>query len=42
VVGQLNLLYRRLGRWRQDPAVIGIRGRLTVLLDSFNPERAAG
>jgi tetratricopeptide (TPR) repeat protein len=42
VVGQLDLLYRRLGRWRQDPAVVGIRGRLTVLLDSFNPERAAG
>jgi hypothetical protein len=42
VVGQLDLLYRRLGRWRQDPVVAGLRGRLKVLLDSFYPERAAG
>jgi tetratricopeptide (TPR) repeat protein len=39
VVGQLDLLYRRLGRWRQDPAVAGVRGRLKVLVDSFRPER---
>ncbi len=42
VVGQLDLLYRRLGRWRQDPAVAGLRGRLKVLVDSFKPEREAG
>ena len=28
VIGQLDLLYRRLGRWRQDPVVAGLRGRL--------------
>jgi transcriptional regulator with XRE-family HTH domain len=42
VVGQLDLLYRRLSRWRQDPAVAGVRGRLKVLVDSFQPEREAG
>jgi hypothetical protein len=42
VVGQIDLLYRRLGRWRQDPAVAGVRGRLKVLVDSFKPEREAG
>jgi transcriptional regulator with XRE-family HTH domain len=42
VVGQLDLLYRRLGRWRQDPVVAGLRGRLKVLVDSFRPEREAG
>ena len=42
VVGQLDLLYRRLDRWRQDPAVAGVRGRLKVLVDSFKPEREAG
>ena len=42
VVGQIDLLYRRLGRWRQDPAVGGVRGRLKVLVDSFMPEREAG
>ena len=42
VVGQIDLLYRRLGRWRQDPAVAGLRGRLKVLVDSFKPEREAG
>ena len=42
VVGQLDLLYRRLARWRQDPAVAGLRGRLKVLVDSFKPEREAG
>jgi len=42
VVGQIDLLYRRLARWRQDPAVARIRGRLKVLVDSFNPEREAG
>ena len=42
VVGQIDLLYRRLGRWRQDPAVAGLRGRLKMLVDSFKPEREAG
>jgi transcriptional regulator with XRE-family HTH domain len=42
VVGQLDLLYRRLGRWRQDPVVAGLRGRLKVLVDSFRPERETG
>jgi len=42
VVGQIDLLYRRLGKWRQDPAVAGVRGRLKVLVDSFEPEREAG
>ena len=42
VVGQLALLYRRLDRWRQDPAAANMRGRLKVLVDSFKPEREAG
>lgn len=42
VVGQIDLLHRRLARWRQDPVVAGVRGRLKVLVDSFNPERKAG
>ena len=42
VVSQLGLLYRRLDRWRQDPAVAAVRGRLKVLVDSFKPEREAG
>jgi len=42
VVSQLDLLYRRLDRWRQDPAAAGVRGRLQVLVDSFKPEREAG
>ena len=42
LVGQLDLLYRRLERWRQDPAVAGMRGRLKMLVDSFKPEREAG
>jgi hypothetical protein len=42
VVGQLGLLYRRLDRWRQNPAVASMRGRLKVLVDSFKPERKAG
>ncbi len=41
VVSQLGLLYRRLDRWRQDPAVAGVRGRLKVLVDSFKPQREA-
>ncbi len=42
VVGQIDLLYRRLARWRQDPAVAGTRKGLKVLVDSFKPEREAG
>jgi hypothetical protein len=42
VVGQIDLLHRRLARWRQDPAVARVRGRLKVLVDSFKPEREAG
>jgi len=42
VVGQIDLLHRRLARWRQDPAVARVRGRLKVLIDSFKPEREAG
>jgi hypothetical protein len=42
VVSQLGLLYRRLDRWRQDPAAARVRGRLKVLVDSFKPEREAG
>jgi len=42
VVGQIDLLCRRLDRWRQDPAVADLRGRLKVLVDSFKAEREAG
>jgi len=42
VVSQLCLLYRGLERWRQDPAVARVRGRLKMLADSFKPERVAG
>jgi hypothetical protein len=41
VAGQVDLLYRRLGQWRQDPAVASLQGRLEVLVDSFWPEREA-
>jgi len=41
VAGQIDLVYRRLGRWRQDPAVASMRGSLKVLVDSFMPEREA-
>jgi hypothetical protein len=41
VAGQVDLLYRRLGRWRRDPVVASLRGRLKVLVDSFWPEREA-
>ena len=41
VVSQLSLLYRGLERWRRDPAVAGVRGRLKMLADSFKPEREA-
>ena len=42
VVSQLSLLYRGLERWRRDPAVARVRGRLKMLADSFKPEREAG
>jgi hypothetical protein len=41
VAGQIDQVYRRLGRWRQDPAVASTRGSLKVLVDSFYPEREA-
>ena len=41
VVSQLSLLYRGLERWRRDPAVAGVRGRLKMLADSFKPEQGA-
>ena len=41
VVSQLGLLYRGLERWRRDPAVARVRGRLKMLADSFKPEREA-
>jgi len=41
VAVQLGLLYRGLERWRRDPAVAGVRGRLKMLADSFKPEREA-
>lgn len=41
VAGQVALVHRRLGRWRQDPAVASVRGSLKVLVDSFAPEREA-
>ena len=41
VAGQIELVHRRLGRWRQEPAVASLRGSLKVLVDSFWPERAA-
>jgi hypothetical protein len=41
VAGQIDLVHRRLGRWRQEPAVASLRGSLKVLVDSFWPERAA-
>ena len=41
VVSQLGLLYRGLERWRQDPAVARMRGRLKMLADSFKPTQEA-
>jgi hypothetical protein len=41
VAGQVALVHRRLGRWRQDPAVASVRGSLKVLVDSFALEREA-
>jgi transcriptional regulator with XRE-family HTH domain len=42
VVSQLGLLYRGLERWRRDPAVARVRGRLKMLADSFTPKQEAG
>lgn len=39
--GQVEMVYRTLGRCRQDPAVASLRERLKVLADSFWPEREA-
>jgi tetratricopeptide (TPR) repeat protein len=42
VAGRIDLVYRRLARWRQDPAVASLRGSLKMLVDSFMRERDAG
>jgi hypothetical protein len=42
VAGQIDLVHRRLGRWRQDPAVASLRGSLKVLVDSFMRDRDPG
>ena len=42
VAGQIDLVHRRLGRWRQDPAVASLRRSLKVLVDSFKPRREPG
>lgn len=41
VAGQLDLVYCRLGRWRQDSAAASTRGSLKMLVDSFMPGREA-
>lgn len=41
VAGQIELVHRRLGGWRQDPAVARTRESLKVLVNSFKPEREA-
>jgi len=41
LAGQIDVVYHRLGRWQQDPAVASLRGSLKVLVDSFMPEREA-
>jgi tetratricopeptide (TPR) repeat protein len=41
VVSQLGLLYRGLEKWRRDPAVARMRGRLKMLADSFKPGQEA-
>jgi hypothetical protein len=41
VAGQIDVVHRRLDRWRQDPAVASLRGSLKVLVDSFMRERDA-
>lgn len=41
VASQIDLVYRRLGRWRQDPVVASTRGSLKVLVDSFMPGQEA-
>ncbi len=42
LAGQVELVHRRLGKWRQEPAVASLRGSLKVLVDSFGREAAAG
>ena len=42
VAGQVDLVFRKLGRWRQDPAGASLRGCLQVLVASFMPEQEAG
>jgi tetratricopeptide (TPR) repeat protein len=38
VIGQLNTLSGVLGRWRSDPAITVIQGKLGALIGSFRPE----
>jgi tetratricopeptide (TPR) repeat protein len=42
VASRIDLVYRRLARWHQDPAVASLRGSLKMVVDSFTPERDAG
>lgn len=41
LAGQIELIHRRLEKWRQEPAVASLRGSLKVLVDSFGPEATA-
>jgi hypothetical protein len=41
VAGQIAGVHRRLGKWRQDPAVASLLGSLKVLVDSFKPAHEA-
>ena len=41
VAGQIAGVHRRLGKWRQEPAVASLLGSLKVLVDSFKPEHEA-
>ena len=41
VAGQIAGVHRRLGKWRQEPAVASVLGSLKVLVDSFKPQHQA-
>jgi hypothetical protein len=41
VAGQIAGVHRRLGKWRQEPAVASLLGSLKVLVDSFKLEHNA-
>ncbi len=38
VIRQLSELFTTLGRWRSDPVITATRGKLSVLIGSFQPE----